>query len=291
MEENTQKNKSLKGYQIIVIILALVLVGLSFMYFKQVSDLKEDFQLERQTLNESLDGLRRDYDEIQTTNDTINHHLAQERFKVDSLQQRLQKEVNYSRSRIREYEKELGTLRTVMRGFVQQIDSLNKLNTTLIAENIRARETISHERLRADMAEEKADELGTKIRKGAVIRARDISLVTLSKNDKVTTRASTAARMRVDFVLSGNELSQPGQRNVYVRITSPDGYIMSTDAGATFSFEDDRITYSATRQVDYQNQDLPVSLYYNGSDITAGKYKVAIYIDGYLAGSSEVILR
>lgn len=115
--------------------------------------------------------------------------------------------------------------------------------------------------------------------------------MSLSSSDKEVTRASRASRLRVDFVLSANELAIPGERNVYARITAPDGYIMANGANAVFDFEGDKLTCSAVREVDYQNLDLPVGLYYNGSGITGGKYKVAIFMDGYQIGSSEVIMR
>ena len=158
-------------------------------------------------------------------------------------------------------------------------------------ENVSLRKQITSARLRADMAEEKASELSTKVQKGAVIRARDIALLALNNSDKVVSRANRAARLRVDFVLVGNELTTPGERNVYAQITGPDGYILANSSNDLFDYEGDMITYSATRQVDYQNDDLYVSLFYNGAGITAGKYSVRIFIDGHLIGSNEIILR
>ena len=292
--ENQQaqsSNKSLKGYKIVIVILALILGALSYLYYNQVQQIRSDFAIERDTLNSRITSFIVESENLHTEIDTLNRYIEVERGKADSLLQRLHSERSLSRQKVMEYEKELGTLRTVMRGFVQQIDSLNRLNTTLIDENIEYRKKIGEERLRADAAEEKAQELGTKVRKGSVIRARDIALLTLGSNNREVTRASRAARLRIDFFLSGNELAKPGERNVYVRLTGPEGYILSPDPAAVFSFEGDRITYSATRSVDYQNKDLPVSLYYNGANITAGKYKVDVYMDGFLIGSSEVIIR
>ena len=284
-------SKSIKGYKIVIVILAVILGALSILYFQQVNQIKAEFAVERDTLTNRLTNLMSEYDSLQTENDTISKHLEEQRGKADSLLQRLKKERSFSAAKIRQYEKELGTLRTVMRGFVQQIDSLNTLNKKLINENVDYRKQITTEKMRADMAEEKADELSTKIRKGSVIRARDISLLALSNSDKVVTRAARASRLRVDFVLAANELATPGERHVYARITGPDGYVMANTSGAVFEFEGDMLTYSATRQIDYQNQDLAVSLYYNGAGITGGKYRVVIYMDGYQIGSNEVILR
>ncbi len=284
-------DKSVKGLKIMIVILALILGALSFMYFSQVRSMRKEFAEERDTLTNRIGMLMTEYDQIKTENDTISRSLDIERGKADSLLTQLTKERRLSYAKIKRYEKELGTLRVVMRGYVKQIDSLNRMNQRLVAENVDYRKQVTSQRLRADMAEEKAQELSTKIRKGAVIRARDIALKALSNSDREVTRASRAARLRVDFVLSSNELAQPGQREVYARVIGPDGYVMASSLEATFDFEGDRITYSASRQIDYQNQDLPVSVYYNGSGIVGGKYKVMIYMDGYLIGSSEIILR
>lgn len=72
-----------------------------------------------------------------------------------------------------------------------------------------------------------------------------------------------ASRLRVEFTLAGNDLAEPGERTVYVRITSPDGYVQSNASAATFEFEGERLTYTASRDVDYQNEDLAVGVYYN----------------------------
>lgn len=283
--------KSIQGYKIVIIILAVILAGLSFLYYNQVNTLKEDFAVERDTLTTRLSSIMGEYDNLKTENDTIAYNLGVERGKADSLFQLITKERSFSRAKIRAYEKEVGTLRTVMRGFVHQIDSLNTLNKQLINENVTYRKEVTSQRLRADVAEEKAQELSTKIRKGAVVRARNIQLLALSSSDREVTRASRAARLRVDFVLAANELSAPGERSVYARIIGPDGYVLANASNAMFEFEGDMKSYSAVREVDYQNQDLAVSLFYNGGGITGGKYQVAIYMDGYMIGSSEILLR
>jgi len=295
MEEQQARGpaKSIRGYKVVIIILAIILGALSYLFYAQTKQMRADFAVERDTLTNRITGLVSDYDNIRTVNDTLSREVQQQRGKADSLLHRLTTERSLSRQKIAAYEKELGTLRTVMRGFVQQIDSLNRLNTSLIGENIEIKKQIGEERLRADAAEEKAQELGTKVRKGSVIRARDIALHALgsSDKDKDVSRVSRATRLRIDFTLSGNDLAQPGQRNVYVRLTGPAGMILSLSPTNLFTFEGDQISYSATRSIDYQNQDLPVSLYYNGKDFTAGKYGVAVYMDGFLIGSSDIILK
>ena len=262
-------NKSVKGLKIMIIIMAVILVALSAIYFMQVKQMQEDFAIERDTLTSQLTSLLNDYDTLKTLNDTLSVHYEGERQKADSLLQTLQKERRLSYAKIREYEKKMTYMREVMTGYIRQIDSLNTINKKLVSENSSIRKKILDYRLRAESAEEKSQELSTKVRQGSVIRARDIRLV----------------------ALVGNELSTPGERNVYTQIIGPDGYPLVNGSNALFDFEGSSITYSAMRSVDYQNNDLNVSLFYNGPGITSGKYQVKIYTDGHMIGSSEISLR
>ena len=292
-EQQPAVDKSIKGYRMVICILAAVLVAISGLYFKIHQDQKRDYQfleIERDSIQSNLGVLMEDFDNLQITNDTISQNLASERLRADSLMQQLQKERNLSLRKIKQYEKQVTMLRGIMEGYLKQIDSLNTLNKKLINENVDYRKQVASQTLRADMAEEKAAELDTKVRQGAVVRARDIVLSTLNENGKVVTRAARAARLKVDFVLSANELANPGERTVYIRITSPDGYLLTTDA-ATFDFEGSPTIYTASREVDYQNEDLEVSIFYKDSGFIPGNYKVELYMGGYLIGSAEIYVK
>lgn len=290
-EEQPQPQKSLKGYRIIIIVLAVILVAVSAMFMLQTNDLKKTFAIERSQLTSEIASLVTQYDSLRTENDTIAYNLSIERSRADSLLQSLTKERSLNRAKIAQYEREIGTLRGVMRNYVNQIDSLNTLNKSLVAQNATMRQQVASQRLRADKAEEKAQEQEVILRKGSVVRARDITLTALRGNDKEVTRASRAERLRVDFVLSANELAKPGSRYVYVRITGPDGYILANPTNDVFEYEGEKRTYSASREIDYQLEDLPVGVYYNGGGITDGKYHVEVYMDGYLVGSADLVLK
>lgn len=286
--------KSIRGYRIVIIILSVILVALSVLYFSIHRQQMRDNELltaDRDSIQNDLGRLMTDFDNLQSTNDTISANLSFERERADSLMTRLKKERSWSLSKIKQYEKEVGTLRTIMRGYIRQIDSLNTLNKKLISENVTFRKEISSAQLRAEMAEEKAAELDNKVKVGAVIRARDIRMEALNDRSKPVSRIKNASRLRVDFTLTANELATPGNKAVYVRITSPDGYVLTTEAMPTFEFEGERLSYSAMREVDYQNQDLEVGIYYNSTGFTAGTYRVELYCEGRLIGQAQVVMK
>lgn len=293
-EPQPDAGKSIRGYRVVIIILSVILVALSILYFsihrQQMLD-NELLQSDRDSIQNDLGRLMTDYDGLHITNDSISANLSIERGRADSLMTRLKKERSWSLTKIKQYEKEVGTLRTIMRGYIHQIDSLNTLNKKLIKENVGYRKEISTAQLRADMAEEKAEELDNKVRVGSVIKARDIRLAALSQKSKPVSRVKNAARLRVDFSLTANELANPGNKAVYVRITSPDGYVLTTESMPTFEFEGERLSYSAIREIDYQNQDLDVAIYYNSTGFAAGTYRVQLYCEGRLIGESQVVMK
>ena len=292
-DEVAQPDNTIKGYRILIIVLIVLLGALGFQYYRQTNLLRgseAELTVERDTLQNRLSSLIVDFDAIKFDNDTLNQNMLVEREKADSLFKRLKSERNWSHAKIKSYERELGTLRVIMGKYVHQIDSLNTLNNQLSKENVNYRKELNTSRLRTEMAEEKQQELQSKIREGAVIQARDISLKALSSRDKEVSRASRAERLRVDFILNANTFAALGERNIYARILTSSGAVL-TDAGSTlFEFNGQKIQSTGTRLVDYQGEDLPASIYYKG-DVEGGTYNVEIYMDGYMIGTNEIILK
>ncbi len=282
--------KSIRGYRVVIILLAVILAGLSALYFNLNRQQQHDYELlkiDRDSIQSNLSELIDEYGNLKFTNDTIAANLE----KANEVMEQLKRERRWNYAKIKEYEKEVGTLRAVMKNYLRQIDSLNSLNKKLIDENVSYRKEISSANLRADVAEERATELQNKVQMGSVLRARDIAVVPLNARGKVVSRVRSATTLRVDFTVSSNDLAAAGNREIYVRITSPDGYLLTTESIPTFTYRDESIGYSASREIDYQNEDVDVSIYYNGSGFVAGDYKIELYTDGYILGSSATALR
>ncbi|MFI3295715.1 MAG: hypothetical protein R3Y19_06815 [Rikenellaceae bacterium] len=292
--QQTPSNSTEKGLKIAIYILLVVLLAVGFLYWRSVRQAQADEELlkvELDTLQNRLGTLRDDMSLIEFENDTLNQHLGEERHRADSLFERLKSERSISYSKLKAYERELGTLRATMQTFVRQIDSLNTINKQLAGENLSYRRELSNYRVRTEAAEEMATELSSKITRGAVIRARDIQLTPYNKRNKDVTRVSQAKGLRVSLVLSANELATPGEREIYVAITNPEGMILAESQNTTFNFEGETKPYTVGRTVDYVNDDLGVSLYYNGSGLTAGQYTVLVYMDDSMIGTNSIIFR
>ncbi len=291
--EGSSEGKSLKSYKLIVLLLAVILVAVSGLFFYQSHQIKADFAIERDTLTNRILAARNAFENLETTNVALGDSIVRERLRVDSILDAFANERRVNAATIRRYQAELGTLRAAAARFAYTIDSLNQLNTRLIGQNLELRRDITTERNRADAAEERAADADIKIRQGSRIRSSGIRLALLNRNDNEVTRVNRATSLRVDCYLAANELANPGVRLVYTRIIGPEGYVLANPTGATFDFEGDPLVYSAVREgVDYQgDRDLEVSIFYKGGGITAGTYKIEIYIDGMLSGEAETLLR
>ncbi|MBE6200197.1 MAG: hypothetical protein E7138_07880 [Rikenellaceae bacterium] len=289
-DQQAVDNKAVRGYRIVIIILAVILVALSVVYFNMHREQQQEYVLleqDRTRIQGDLDSLIVSFDDLQVKNDSMTANLEEANKLMDQLKN--ERRLNYAK--IRAYEKELGTLKTIMKTYLRQIDSLNTINQKLTKENVSYKKQISTAQLRAEMAEERAEELNNKVRVGSVIRVRSIGLEALNARDKVITRVKGASRLRVLFTISANELAEPGNKTVYACVTSPEGYLLSSPNASTFNFEGEDKLCSQSREMDYEGKDLPGSIYIDGTGFTAGTYKIEIYIEGRLAGSSEVALR
>ncbi len=287
-------NDDMKGYRIAIGILTVILVALSILYFGMYRQQSSDYDLlriDRDSIQNNLSSIITEFDELQINNEEMQVSMEIERHRADSIITQLKRERSFNYSKLKQYEREVGTLRTIMRGYLQQIDSLNNLNQKLISENVSYKKKISSVELRAEVAEERAKELDNRVREGARLRAQGISITMLNDNGRDVSRAKRATRLSINFTLATNELAAPGNRAIYVRITSPDGYVLTTDQIPTFMLNGESMTYSASREIDFQNSALSVSIFFAGSGFIDGVYGVELYSEDYAIGSSSIELQ
>ena len=294
--EIERSERSIKGLKTMLLILVLLLLPTAYFtvsYIVKYRSIKEDYAIvesARQLFEEQNTLLQKDAEslvsELEALKDRNDTMMMKYQEAVTMLEQ-LQKERTYNYNQLAKYKKEVESLRGVMKGYLRQIDSLNTINSNLQAENVAYKKEITTAQLRADVAEERADELGTKVRIGSVIRTSGVRIVALNDSSKEVRRVKQAARLRVDFELTANELAEPGEKSIYICITAPDGYVLSSEDMILFMYEGEEMMASAVRKVDYENQSVPVSIYYDGSHFEKGTYRVDIYIDGRHSGSQE----
>lgn len=281
--------------RILAIVLAAVaaalLAGLLIMMSKK-NALVKDLNIDKQNLTNELIALQGDYESLSTTNAAINDSLNVEKEKVGQLIERLQKTEATNRAKIREYEKELGTLRSIMKGYIKQIDSLNTLNISLRNEATAARREAQESKKQYEDLRTTTEQLSQKASAGAVVKGRGFNLVAINESNKVTDRSSRARKLRACLSLIENTIAERGYRTVYIRVKGPDGVLMTDDSGKVFTCGGEQMIYSASREVDYQGDEVEICIYFASSQgFEKGKYTVDLYTDETRLGTAEMVLK
>lgn len=295
MEENVKPSKAVPVLTFFVVILLVVLAGLTYVYYQQKQAAKEnETQLlaEKDSISNNLLNLMTDYKELETDNDSLNQKLTREQQHAKKLYDELQSVKQVSYAKIKEYQKELGTLRSIMKDMLHDIDSLNAMNKELIAENIKVKEEAATAKQNVKELEQKTEELNTQVAKGSVIKAREIVAMGVSRRGNEVSRARRVEKIRACFTLNENAIAKAGNRLVYMRIVGPDDYVLAKAETDVFDFEGEKIVFSANREVDYQNKDVEMCIFYdNNGELLKGTYKVTLYMDGFMIGYTEFSLK
>ena len=287
MEDN-----NLKKIMYALIVVAVVLAGALAYIWYQKSSLVNDLTMEKEELTAQMIELQNDYASLSSDYDTINSQLDSSREEVSQLIERIKKTEATNRTKIRQYEKELGTLRSIMRSYIVQIDSLNTLNKKLTADAAAARREAAESRRKQEELSKTVKDLSGQVAAGSVLKARGIRIEAYNASDKVTDRSSRVVRLMTTLSLVENDLAAKGPVRVYIRVKGPDGILLTNSSQRTFEVNGEPMICSASREVDYQGKEVELSIYLNDiPEYVKGIYTVEAYTEQTLLGSAELMLR
>ena len=292
-KENEKKaNGGLKTVMIAMIAVAAVLAVALVYVLTSKNKLVGQLNDEKKDLTEQIQMLQNDYEGLSSDYDSINAQLDSSREEIAQLVERVKKTEATNRAKIRQYQKELGTLRTIMKSYIVQIDSLNTLNHKLTAEAASARkEAAASKRLNAELSQQVEDLTG-RVTAGAVLKARGVRLEAYNNNDKLTDRSGKVSRLLVTLSLLENELTPKGPVRVYVRVTDPDGNLLTDGRNTSFIIGEETLQATASREVDYQGAEVEMGIYVNNiPSFRKGVYSVTAYTNQGQIGSAELLLR
>ncbi len=271
---------------------AVLLAGALAYIWYQKNQLVTELTIEKEELTAQMIDLQNDYASLSSDYDTINSQLDSSREEVSQLIQRIKKTEATNRSKIRQYEKELGTLRSIMRNYIVQIDSLNTLNKKLTADAAAARREAAESRKKSEKLSKKIEDLTGQVAVGSVIKARGLKLEAFNSSDKKTDRSSRVKRMIATLSLVENDLAPKGLVRVYIRVKGPDGVLLTNSTQKTFELNGEPLICSASREVDYQGKEVELGIYLNEiASFSKGIYTVEAYTTQTKLGEAELMLR
>ena len=276
----------------LVAVIVLLVAGVAYLAFnldkqkKANQEMQELADLDKKEMENEYEQFARQYSEMKTqiNNDSIIAQLTQEQMRTQELLEEL-KQVKASDAReIARLKKELATVRAVLRTYVLEIDSLNRLNENLTAENTRVKGQYAEATRQIEGLSNERASLSQKVAIAAQLDATGITMTLKKKNGKVAKKIKDCKSIQVDFTVAKNVTASNGMRTFYVRITAPNGNTRS--GGGSFQYENRSIECTMKRQVEYTGEALTLSTFRQVSEfLEAGNYTVSIFADGNMIGS------
>ncbi len=293
MEEKNMKTTTIA----LAVLLALVVAGGAFLWVRHARLLK-DLESYKSALTKEMVELQQtriEYDTLALAHTHLGEQLDSSRAEVARLAEKLKQTQASNFNQIRKYQKELGTLRSIMKSYIVQIDSLSQKNKKLTAELDVAHKQIRQNKREREELSQTVKDLSGQVATGAVLKGRAFAISAFNSSDKKTDRHSRVVRLMASLTLLENDLAPKGPVRVYIRVKSPDGVILTDQDSSDKSFVcagGDPMKFSASREADYNGQELEMNIYLNGiADFQKGIYSVEFYTEQAKLGEAELMLR
>lgn len=279
-----------------VAILVIAIVGITYLLIteKQANrELVQEFQLDKEDLENEYTQFAQQYDELKiiVSNDSLAQLLDQEQVKTQRLLEELRTVKSSNATEIRRLKSELATLRNVMRGYVFQIDSLNKLTNQqkIVIANVTQKYNQASQQI-SNLSEEKKN-LDKKVTLAAQLDVTNIRVEPRNKRGKVAKKVKDVVKLAISFSVVKNITATNGERTLYIRITKPDNDALTKSATNTFPYENRSLTYSIKKYIEYNGEELDVNVFWDVEEfLYAGSYRVDIFEGGNLIGSQKFAL-
>ena len=278
---------------IAVSVLVIALIGITYLLFTEKQsnrELIEEFALEKEDLENEYTRFAQQYDELKLTvsNDSLSILLEQEQIKTQRLLEELRTVKISNATEIRRLKKELASLRKIMIGYINQIDSLNKLTNQqkqVIAEVTQKYNAAS--RQISNLSEEKKN-LNKKVTLAAQLDATNIWIEPKNKRDKKVKKVKDIVKFAIGFTIVKNITAETGERTLYVNIYKPNNEVLTKNAANTFEYENRSLPYSIKKYIEYNGEEQSITVFWNVEEyLSAGSYRVDIFADGTMIGSQR----
>lgn len=286
-----------KKFVWIIGLLIVIIGGVSFFAIHQVQKNKEMsqlFSIEKEEMENEYSTFATQYDELQVqiNNDSLREKLESEKLKTQRLLEELRQVKTSDAAEIMRLKKELKTVRAVLRSYVMQIDSLNRINQALTAENQQVKKQYSEATRQITTLSREKKNLNEKVTLAAQLDATNIVATPLNKRGKTAKKVKDAKKIAISFTIVKNITASTGNKTLYVRIAKPDNEVLTKSASNTFEYEDRSIAYSIKKYFEYTGEELTQTVYWDVEEfLAAGTYKVYLFCDGNMIGQGSFSMK
>lgn len=296
MEQKEQK-KSYTGLIILGVVAILLAAGAVYLAYKLIEQEKENenlvelAELDKAEMMDQYMQFDQQYGELQNklSNDSLIAQIEDERRRTQELLEELENTKATDAAEIKRLKAEIASLRKVLQHYVMQVDSLNRLNQTLTAENTQMKEKVQEANNQISNLSSERNQLRDKVDIAAQLDATGFWVTPKNKKSKDAKKAKDVKKLAFGFTIVKNVTASNGQRTVYARILKPDNTTLGKKG--TFAYENTNLEYSEKKQIEYTGEEIKITMYSDIEEfVEAGTYKVFIFCDKQMIGQTSFTL-
>lgn len=260
---------------------------------KEMLSYENDFTQIDNTFNNLMEGQNQ-----VLLNDDIVEKYQGARAEIERLMAELKAEKSKNKGtkvdtgEIQKLKDQIETLKGICRDYLKQIEELSKENQRLSQQNDSIRDENRNLSNRYQSVTQERDHLSERMTLAEKLNVTGLNLVALNKKGKNENNVTKAKRLMVTFTIPQNNSTPPGEKIIYLRITTPEGQLL-TGNGGSFEFEGSSLQATARKSIEYANEEIGgLQIYWDvNTTLNPGDYRVELFTDGYRLASRNFTLR
>ena len=163
---------------------------------KELAELRQIAEMDRREMETQYADFAAQYGEMkqEIKDDSLVAKLDAEQKRAEGLLKELRELKTNSAAEILRLKKELATVRAVLRDYIRQVDSLQRLNHTLTSERDEARAEAERTRRENSSINERNSQLSEQVAVASQLNATGVSVMAVKKNGKAAKRSKDITR-------------------------------------------------------------------------------------------------
>lgn len=292
--------------KVIVIIVITILLGVNALllwqffdkktHLEQVSRELDTTMAEKESLSAELQRVKTEYEKLNQENASLQNQLSAKDEEIRLKIAQIQKLINTGdAAQLKKAKEELNSLRVLNQNFIAQIDSLNASNKLLSEQNFSLNQNLSSANTKVSSLTQENSVLSNKVAIASVLKTTNLKALGVryknSGKETETNRSKSTDRIKTCFTIMENLVVEKGPKDIFVRVLSPDGAVMSTTS-ETFIYNGQATLYTTKESIMYENRNTDLCVYWEkGNTYNPGKYTIELYCESNQIGVISLDLK
>ena len=314
MEELQNKKRKNRLTLFLLVIFGILICFLSYSLWqenkekteiiKEIEILKKDSKgdldkerekvLEEIALNDKLDNLIDQHQNLLDDYDIQNEDLLKQDSVINQLKKEIEDLLNTKKD-LKKARQKIETLKLISRKYIANIDSLLTVNGALIFAKdsvVKVNQNINWKNYQLNKKNKKLSE---KVSKGSVLDLKigkiEIIRYRNSGNEAKTKRAKKVQKIRTNFTVAANQISDPEMKTVYMQIINENGELIRGNELYKTIVANSAVECTSASDFEYNNIEMEHWIEWERVQILLpGTYLVNLIIEGNISAQTTLIL-